>query len=65
MLESATENSSEPDLLRSSDLNLMRPNIPEYSFVGFAGAAPATNTIALPMGLVTGLPYPESRRSGC
>src|SRR5829696_5225152 len=52
MLESATE---------SSDPNLLRSNIPEYSFIGFAGAAPSTNTIALTVGPVTGLPYPESR----
>ena len=53
MLESATESSSDPNLLRS--------NIPEYSFVGFAGATPSTNTVALTVRLVTGLPYPESR----
>ena len=52
MLESVTE---------SRDPNLLRSNIPEYSFIGFAGATGSTNTIALTVGLVTGLPYPESR----
>ncbi len=52
MLEIATE---------SRDPNLLRSNIPEYAFIGFAGATASTNTIALTVGLVTGLPYPESR----
>lgn len=52
MYESATE---------SPDPNLQRSNIPEYSLVGFAGATSSTNIIALTVGLVTGLPYPESR----
>ena len=44
-----------------SDPYLLRSNIPEYSFVGFAGATSSANTVALTVGLVTGLPYPESR----
>ena len=51
MPERATDNYSDPHLLRS--------NIPEYSFVGFAGATSSANTVALTIGLVTGLPYPE------
>jgi hypothetical protein len=53
MPESAPDNCSDPHLLRS--------NIPEYSFVGFAGATSSANTVALTVGLVTGLPYPESQ----
>jgi hypothetical protein len=53
MPESAPDNCSDPLLLRS--------NIPGYSFVGFAGATSSANTVALTLGLVTGLPYPESR----
>ena len=53
MPERATDNCSDPHLLRS--------NIPEYSFVGFAGATSSANTVALTIGLVTSLPYPESR----
>ena len=39
MPERATDNCSDPHLLRS--------NIPEYSFVGFAGATSSANTVAL------------------
>jgi hypothetical protein len=46
--------------LAKSDPDLLRSNIPEYSFVGFAGSC-AANTVTLTVGLVTGLPYPESR----
>ena len=51
MLESAPDSCSDPHL---------RSNIPEYSFVGFAGATSSANAVALTIGLVTGLPYPES-----
>ena len=43
------------------DRHLQRSNIPDYSLVGFACAPSATDAVALTVGLVTGLPYPESR----
>jgi hypothetical protein len=44
-----------------SDADLQRSNIPDYSLVGFACAPSAAGAVTLTVGLVTGLPYPESR----
>jgi hypothetical protein len=44
-----------------SDADLQRSNIPDYSLVGFACAPSAAGDVTLTVGLVTGLPYPESR----
>jgi hypothetical protein len=44
-----------------TDAALQRSNIPDYSLVGFACAPSATGAVTLTVGLVTGLPYPESR----
>jgi hypothetical protein len=44
-----------------SDRDLQRSNIPDYSLVGFACGPSAIDAVALTVGLVTGLPYPESR----
>ena len=44
-----------------SDAGLQRANIPDYSLVGFACAPSAAGAVTLTVGLVTGLPYPESR----
>ena len=57
MPERATDNYSDPHLLRS--------NIPEYSFVGFAGATSSANTVALTIGLVTAYPIQSHGRSAC
>ena len=43
------------------DHQLQRSNIPDYSLVGFACAPSAADAVTLTVGLVTGLPYPESR----
>jgi hypothetical protein len=40
---------------------LVRTSVPEYSLVGFACATVGQNAVTLTLGLVTGLPYPESR----
>jgi hypothetical protein len=45
----------------ASDNVLLRSNIPNYSFVGFACAPGADTSVALTMGLVTNPPFPESR----
>lgn len=50
-----------PSSLIASDANLLRLNIPEYRLVGFACAAPGADAMAVTIGLVTDLPYPESR----
>jgi hypothetical protein len=45
----------------ASDADLQRSNIPDHSLVGFACAPSAAGAVTLTVGLVTGLPYPESR----
>ena len=61
MLTASLENHASELPFSESDNELLRSNIPEYTFVGFACATSARHSVTLTLGLVAGLPYPESR----
>ena len=61
MFEAGLESNVAVSSLIESPPDLLRSNIPEYSCVGFACAKSTSNGVTLTLGLVTGLPFPESR----